>query len=333
MCEFLTENPGSYAEPLDWFFKIADAEYGYMKADLPLTGDLRDKFDDYSIKYDSLIESIVNFTSLKGYDERHYYQELWSNVEIFLQDASVEEKGYCLHMILWNARSPYYKLPDSVRISDNQFHEIIDSIKSSLKLLTFAFEIYKSQQYMSELTSRIVILLEQLDTFDQKTVFLVCFMNQLRKHWDERKDKIEKDKSEKHDVNEAKSPVIPKSSSIKSIDISSRNQLSHYPYPDINGDKYDFILARDGDSVFLSDQGHTFIQLDKIFELGEPDVVKNLDAIFKQYGAKKQGAEVIIELYNWDNNTNENESEVLKKGLLSLYSCVSFMLNMKIFYV
>ena len=333
MCELLEENPESYAELLDWFFQVADAEYGYKKADFPLMGDFADKLEDYSQKYDSLIGSIVNFISVKGYDKQRYYQELWNSIKILLHNASMEEKGYCLHQILWNARNPYYELPDSILISDQRFQEIVNDIEFSLKQLTFAFEIYKSQHYSTELTSRVVKLFEQMDTFEQKAVFLACFMNRLRKYWDEKKDKTEKEKSEKPNVYETKSPVAPKLSDIQPVDPSSCELINNYPFPDMNGDKYDFILARDGDRVFLSDQGNTFVKLDAIFELKEPDVIKNLVAILRQYGAKKQGTEFILELNDWDGNTNETESEVLKKGLMSLYSCVSFMLNMKIFYV
>lgn len=332
MCELLEEKPDSYAELLDWFFQVAETEYGYKKADLPLMGDLADKLDDYLNKYASLIGSIIDFLSAKGYDKQRYYKELWTSVELLLQNTSIEEKGFCLHQILWNPRHPYYELPASVLISGQQFQDILDSIKPSVNLLTFTFEIFKSQKYFSELTSRVVILLEQLDTFEKKTVFLVCFMNRLKKHWDEKYAKTEKEKTKKPSVYEAKSSVVPESSNIQPVDLSSRNAIKSYPFPDVNGNKYDFVLAKGDDNVFLSDQGQTFVQLDKIFELSEPDVIKNLDAILKQYGAMKKGTEVILTINNWDNNTNENESETLKKGLLSLYSCVSFMLNMKIFY-
>jgi len=320
------------------FFQVVDAEYGYKKADLPLTEDFTEKLNDYWKKYDSLIRSIVDFISAKGYDKQRYYQELWNSVEILLQNASLDEKGFCLHLILWSTRTPYYDLPDSFQMSHQQFQETLDSIKSSVNKLTFAFEIYKSQQYRTELTSRVVSLLENMDTFEQKVVFLVCFMNRLQNQWDETKNKTAKDKPEKPSIYNAKrtkpqKSIIPKSSDIQSVDSSSYEPINSYPFPNVNGHKYEFTLARDGSNVFLSDRGYTFVQLDKIFELGEPDVIKNLDAILMQYDAKKQGSEVVIELNDWDGNTNENESEVLKKGLLSLFSCVSFMLNMKIFYV
>ena len=94
-----------------------------------------------------------------------------------------------------------------------------------------------------------------------------------------------------------------------------------------------FAAQMRGEDVFLSDCGKTLKALDKIFELKEPDVIKNLIAILKQYGAIKQGDEFVVKIETWNGNTNENENENLKKGILSLFSCVSFMMNMKIFYV
>ena len=106
-----------------------------------------------------------------------------------------------------------------------------------------------------------------------------------------------------------------------------------YKYPDLNNDRYEFALIKRGEETLLTDQGITLERLDQIFELGEPDVIKNLVAILRQFGGRKIGNLFAIKLEDWDGNTDEEESEALKKARLSLFSCVSFMYNMKIFYV
>ena len=82
------------------------------------------------------------------------------------------------------------------------------------------------------------------------------------------------------------------------------------------------IVANDG-HFYLSDEGATLKELDQIFELSEPDVIKNLVAILKQYGCRKEGNNIVIDC------TPKN----IHINLSYLIQAISFMLNMKIFYV
>lgn len=82
------------------------------------------------------------------------------------------------------------------------------------------------------------------------------------------------------------------------------------------------IVANDG-RFYLSDEGATLKELDQIFELSEPDVIKNLVAILKQYGCRKEGNNIVIDC------TPKN----IHINLSYLIQAISFMLNMKIFYV
>jgi len=82
------------------------------------------------------------------------------------------------------------------------------------------------------------------------------------------------------------------------------------------------IVAKNG-TFYLSDEGATLKELDQIFELSEPDVIKNLVAILKQYGCRKEGNNIVIDC------TPKN----IHINLSYLIQAISFMLNMKIFYV
>ncbi|MDR0975392.1 MAG: DUF1828 domain-containing protein [Christensenellaceae bacterium] len=84
-----------------------------------------------------------------------------------------------------------------------------------------------------------------------------------------------------------------------------------------------FLVSRAGGAVFLSDEGYVMTELDKIFELKEPDVQKNLIAIMRQYGCRKEGKNIVIDCTPRDLNVK----------ISYLVQCLSFMLNMKIFYV
>ena len=86
---------------------------------------------------------------------------------------------------------------------------------------------------------------------------------------------------------------------------------------------YELFLINEKGAFYLSDEGATYAELDKIFELSEPDVIKNLVAILRQYGCKKVGKNITIECTPKD----------IHIKMSYLVQALSFMLNMKIFYV
>ena len=96
-----------------------------------------------------------------------------------------------------------------------------------------------------------------------------------------------------------------------------------FPMYKIDGGMYEIFLKSDKGRYFLSDEGATIETLDKIFELGEPDVIKNLVAILKQYNCRKVGKAIIVDCTPKD----------IHIKLSYLIQAISFMLNMKIFYV
>jgi hypothetical protein len=95
------------------------------------------------------------------------------------------------------------------------------------------------------------------------------------------------------------------------------------PMYKLEGDPYRIYLIMEDNKYYLSDGGATYAELDKIFELEEPDVIKNLVAILRQYGCKKIGNCFAIEC---------SSSDIHQKYSF-LVQAISFMLNMKIFYV
>ena len=98
-----------------------------------------------------------------------------------------------------------------------------------------------------------------------------------------------------------------------------------FPMYKTDGGVYRIFLVSEAGKFYLSDEGATYAELDKIFELKEPDVIKNLVAILKQYGCRKHQTSnaFIIECTPQD----------IHIKMSYLIQAVSFMLNMKIFYV
>jgi hypothetical protein len=93
-----------------------------------------------------------------------------------------------------------------------------------------------------------------------------------------------------------------------------------------DGSQYEIFLRKnDNEKLMLSDVGRTYKELDTIFELKEPEVIKNLEAILKQYGCKK--------LSGTNHFVIECTPDDIHIKISHLIQALSFMLNMKIFYV
>jgi hypothetical protein len=98
-----------------------------------------------------------------------------------------------------------------------------------------------------------------------------------------------------------------------------------FPMYKIEGGPYEIYLVAEDGKFYLSDEGATYDELDKIFELKEPDTIKNFVAILKQFGCRKHQTSnaFIIECTPQD----------IHQRLSFLIQALNFMLNMKIFYV
>jgi hypothetical protein len=73
----------------------------------------------------------------------------------------------------------------------------------------------------------------------------------------------------------------------------------------------------------ITDNGITYSNLDHIFELSEPDVIKNIILILRQANIKWYGKEFIYEI---------NSNEKLYPQILSYLQAINFLYTMKMFY-
>jgi len=97
-----------------------------------------------------------------------------------------------------------------------------------------------------------------------------------------------------------------------------------FPMYKTEGGLYQISLVSENGEFYLSDNGATYAELDKIFELSEPDVIRNLDAILEQYNCgKQQGTNAFVV---------KCTLEDVHIKMSYLIQAISFMLNMKIFY-
>jgi len=330
--------PEERADMIAWFVHIVEENYFFKKNKAQPSDDLLIRLDDYSLKYKKLVQGLIDIFSPNGYTVKSYYQKLWNGLEPLLSDSTKEEKGYCLFVVASDRRTPYYELPQGLKLSIEKHSEIFDTIQPSIKRFDFAFHLFRANKI--ETIPRIVHLLEELNDIEQKSVFLDFMLYRYeQKAIENSKKSSDSTQTTGNQIEPSRTGSERKDTTFMLMSIQNEGKeadavetITSYQYPDLNGDSYCFALKKKGEDVFLTDQGKTLEKLDRVFELTEPDVIKNLDAILNQYCVTKQGNEFIIKFDNWNGNTNENENEDLRKTKLALFSCVSFMLNMKIFY-
>ena len=101
---------------------------------------------------------------------------------------------------------------------------------------------------------------------------------------------------------------------------------------------YEFILTEINNKYYLSEQGRTYEMLDKVFELKEPDVIKNLKAIASEckvliveYDSPVDTV-LFVPLESWSDLPEDKQKQLLKEAKCKLFTCVSFMDKMHIFY-
>ena len=101
-----------------------------------------------------------------------------------------------------------------------------------------------------------------------------------------------------------------------------------------DGSEYETFLVSDNGKFYFTDKGATFKELDKIFELKEPDVIKNLVAIMKHYGCRpKKNPKVDAVISSESEVIIDCTPQNVHLKLGHFIQVRSFMLNMKIFYV
>ena len=84
-----------------------------------------------------------------------------------------------------------------------------------------------------------------------------------------------------------------------------------------------FCLRQTEDGLFLSDEGTTLANLDNTFELGEPDVIKNIVSVLKKFDMVKVGCMFVYRI--------DTKADVISQILRYLQG-IHFLYAMKLFY-
>ena len=90
-------------------------------------------------------------------------------------------------------------------------------------------------------------------------------------------------------------------------------------------------LAKRDDAFILTDKGRTRTFMDKIFELKEPDVIKNIVAAADYYEISTRNKQLSLKIADKEESF-EYWKESFCEGILRMVLCIGFLDAMKIFY-
>jgi len=110
------------------------------------------------------------------------------------------------------------------------------------------------------------------------------------------------------------------------ITMPNKNTITFKPKYTFHKNKHDelYMLQKTSGGLFMSDSGVTLANLDDVFELGEPDIIKNIVAILRQFGMAKTQNIFFTKI--------DPEKPIIPQMFYFIQG-INFLYSMKIFYI
>ena len=156
---------------------------------------LQEEIDILEDSFDDIIEAKFKTLLKRKYDEKTFYEKLWffiwksdalSDIEDGTisgnTDISAEDKvrTYALYEILRDKRIPYFFFSDGLNMSNDDYRakcEELANIKRKIRFILSA-EIFDQK---TEKASQLVKILDELSSYQDKTIAMVFVINELQK--------------------------------------------------------------------------------------------------------------------------------------------------------
>ena len=140
---------------------------------------------DFSIimsKYGGLIAGLLQNMVLRGYensmDEYVFYHELWSTIRNHISDDS-KTRAFALFLILSDIRIPYFKLEKGLKITDEEFKLLRDSVDSEIFNLLRYIILCNAFEQKTEFASILLREIENTELNHDQRVFVMSLIIQL----------------------------------------------------------------------------------------------------------------------------------------------------------
>lgn len=125
----------------------------------------------YEKEYADLIDALLNKLIMRHCEKEEFYNELWES--IMKSDVVCDgknEKIYAIARIWSDARIPYFHVKDGIKMSNEEFEDIIKKNKALLQEVTFILNCKYEQK--TETSSMLLEVLERCDNNKEKAVVM-----------------------------------------------------------------------------------------------------------------------------------------------------------------
>ena len=130
----------------------------------------------YEKECSELVDALLNKLVKRHCEKEEFYNELWER--IMESDAVCDgenEKIYAIARIWSDARIPYFQIKDGIKMSDEEFSDIIKKNKELLQEVTFILNCKYEQR--TETSSVLLDVLERCNDSKEKAVVMAKILD------------------------------------------------------------------------------------------------------------------------------------------------------------
>lgn len=162
-----SDNPSkAFADFLDCADYISSSEEKMVEAYFTAS-----KIQVLEKEYDDLVDGILNKLVSKHLDKKEFYLELWKNVmESDLLFEEEEKKIYALYRIWVDGRIPYFQIGDGIKMSDDEFKQLVSDTEEFLHEIMFIMNCKFEQK--TERSSLLMNVLKKCKNEKEQAVLL-----------------------------------------------------------------------------------------------------------------------------------------------------------------
>lgn len=125
----------------------------------------------YEKEYSNLIDGILNKLVMRHCEKKEFYSELWESImHSNIVCEGKNEKIFAIAKIWSDTRIPYFQVKDGIKMSDEEFSEIIKNNKERLQEVTFILNCQYEQR--TETSSLLLEILEKCKDNKEKAVVM-----------------------------------------------------------------------------------------------------------------------------------------------------------------
>lgn len=131
------------------------------------------KVTDYARSHGKIVDGILENLLVKKPCKEKFYEELWEKLTLDEVFENKEIQIFAIYYIWIDIRIPYFDLPETKKLEDEKYRNIIQKIRSKIQEARFILSADFDQ--WTQVSYHLLRLMDDMD-YDEKAVFLSCII-------------------------------------------------------------------------------------------------------------------------------------------------------------